>query len=169
MTTSRSPSTLPGLSPTPTQDDPDKLLLALLAAISARLLAAKQTPTQEPIPSPVPPAPQGKNAGDEVRGRKQGLSTVKRAQYSLEFKLQAVGYLLERGLSVAKAADALGIPHNSLHNWKKLYARKVRQGSLPSPIEEIIRLRQENKRLLSEQNLFKQLASYLAKEPTTHE
>jgi len=67
-------------------------------------------------------------------------------KYSLDFKKQAVALALDIGYS--KAGGQLGIPHGSIHGWKK---QLEISGELPMNGKvDKINLAEENKRLQKE-------------------
>ena len=42
-------------------------------------------------------------------------------EYTTDFKLDAVGWVLEHGFTIAEAADSLGIKADMLRQWIKEY------------------------------------------------
>ena len=67
----------------------------------------------------------------------------------------------EEGLSQAEVSRRLGIPENSLRNWK----RSLKGGGQPSALEaELLRLRAENERLRMEGEILKKATAFFAKE-----
>lgn len=92
-------------------------------------------------------------------------------QYPIEFKIDAVKLLEEKGYTVSEAANSLGIPQANLTKWRKQY----REGRLipgqkraqPTPEEaELRRLKAEVKRLEMELAIVKKAAVYFAKHMT---
>ncbi len=84
-------------------------------------------------------------------------------QYPMEFKVDAVKLLEEKGYTVSKAANSLGIPQANLTKWRKQY----REGRLvigdkraqPTAEEaELRRLQGEVKRLEMELAIVKKAA-----------
>lgn len=89
----------------------------------------------------------------------------KRRAYSLEFKLEAVRLLRQKGVSVAQVARDLGVSENVLHSWKRKFEEDPSFGTRPSAEqEEIRRLRKELKRVEQEREILKKAAAYFAKE-----
>ncbi len=92
-------------------------------------------------------------------------------QYPMEFKVDAVKLLEEKGYTVSEAANSLGIPQANLTKWRKQY----REGRLlpgykraqPTPEEtELRRLQGEVKRLEMELAIVKKAAIYFARHST---
>lgn len=92
---------------------------------------------------------------------------AKRAQYTLEFKLEAVR-LVKNGQSLAAVSATLGVVQQTLHNWVKAdrAGKLVGAGAKPvSPEQmELARLRAEVARLKMERDILKKAAAYFAKE-----
>ena len=92
-------------------------------------------------------------------------SSLKRTQYSPQFKEQAVERATRDG--VPKAAQDLGIAQSMLYNW----VSKSRQTGQPFEDQklqqaELARLRRENARLEQELAFVKKAAAYFAKNPS---
>ena len=92
-------------------------------------------------------------------------------QYPMEFKIDAVKLLEEKGYTVSEAANSLGIPQANLTKWRKQY----REGRLlpghrraqPTAEEaELRRLQGEVKRLEMELAIVKKAAIYFARHST---
>ena len=93
---------------------------------------------------------------------------VPRKDYTVEFKQEAVRQVIAEGKSSAQVARELGIPEQTLDNWRKAYkAGKWVMGS-GKPVTpeqmELTRLRAENARLKMEMEILKKAAAYFAKE-----
>jgi transposase len=92
---------------------------------------------------------------------------AERAQYTLEFKLEAVR-LVKNGQSLAAVSATLGVVQQTLHNWVKAdrEGKLVGVGAKPvSPEQmELARLRAEVARLKMERDILKKAAAYFAKE-----
>jgi transposase len=56
------------------------------------------------------------------------MSRSKRAQYTLEFKIEAVR-LVRGGQSVGAVSQVLGVAAQTLHNWVKRDAQKLLVGA----------------------------------------
>lgn len=92
-----------------------------------------------------------------------------RKQYSKEFKLDAIGLVLEHGYSRAEAARSLEINANMLGRWIKEHQGDDGQafrgnGKLSADQAEIRRLREENRRLKMEKDILKKATVFFAKE-----
>jgi transposase len=92
---------------------------------------------------------------------------AKRAQYTLEFKLEAVR-LVKTGQSMAAVATTLGIVEQTLYNWVKADREGKLKGAGTKPVSpeqmELARLRAEVARLKMERDILKKAAAYFAKE-----
>ena len=94
---------------------------------------------------------------------------MERRKYSLEFKLEAVNLVRERGVAIVQAARDLDLNHNMLRRWlKELDADPVHAfpglGQMKPEQLEIDRLRKEVVRLKAERDILKKAAAYFAKE-----
>ena len=95
------------------------------------------------------------------------MTKATRAQYTLEFKQEAVR-LVESGQSVAEAARSLGVVEQTLSNWVKA----KREGTLKEVTGktgvtaeqmEISRLRAELARVKMERDILGKATAYFAK------
>lgn len=95
-------------------------------------------------------------------------------KYTPEFKRQAVALAQELG-SAPKAAERLGVPESSIHNWRvKLKAGESLNGAVvsalgkvpgaESPDEELKRLRRENQQLQKANYILKQAAAFFSQD-----
>ena len=95
------------------------------------------------------------------------MSKGKRAQYTLEFKIEAVR-LVRSGQSVAAVSATLGVSDQILHNWVKVDLRGLLKGTAARPVSpeqmEISRLRAELSRVKMERDILKKATAYFAKE-----
>ena len=95
------------------------------------------------------------------------MSKGKRAQYTLEFKIEAVR-LVRSGQSVAAVSATLGVSDQTLHNWVKADSRGPLKGTAARPVSpeqmEISRLRAELSRVKMERDILKKATAYFAKE-----
>jgi len=95
---------------------------------------------------------------------------VKRKQYTKEFKLDAISFVVDQGLTIAEAARNLEINAGMLGRWiKESQADNDGQafrgnGKLTPEQEEIRRLKLENKQLKLERQILKEAAVFFAKE-----
>lgn len=83
-----------------------------------------------------------------------------RRNYDGEFKREAVQLVRDRGLSVKKVAEDLGIHPNVLSRWKREYLKDGKdafpgKGHLRPEEEELIRLQRENADLREERDILK--------------
>jgi transposase len=95
------------------------------------------------------------------------MSKSKRAQYTLEFKIEAVR-LVRGGQSIAAVSQVLGVAAQTLHNWVKAEAGGLLKGTTAKPVNpeqmEISRLRAELARVKMERDILKKATAYFAKE-----
>lgn len=94
---------------------------------------------------------------------------MQRRKFSREYKLEAVGLVRERNVSVAQAARDLDVHENVLRKWVKEYGSDPVQAfpghgqMLPEQLE-IERLRKEVAKLKAERDILKKAAAYFAKD-----
>ena len=93
-----------------------------------------------------------------------------RAQYTLEYKLEAVRQV-QAGQAISVVSKVLGIPKASLGNWVRHAAKGElsgaadKQGATVTPEQmELARLRAENARLRMERDIAKKAAAYFAQD-----
>lgn len=95
------------------------------------------------------------------------MSKAKRAQYTLEFKIEAVR-LVRGGQSVGAVSQVLGVAAQTLHNWVKWEAKGQLKGTAAKPVSpeqmEISRLRAELARTKMERDILKKATAYFAQE-----
>ncbi len=92
-----------------------------------------------------------------------------RKKYSKEFKLDAVGLVIEQDYSIADAARSLGINANMLGRWVKQHRSEEGQafrgnGKLTPEQEEIRKLKARVKRLEMERDILKKATAFFAAE-----
>ena len=92
-----------------------------------------------------------------------------RRQFSLEFKLEAVRLVKERGVSVVQASRDLDLGEGVLRRWIKELAADPGQafpgqGQLKPEQQELDRLRREVAKLKAERDILKKAAAYFARE-----
>ena len=97
------------------------------------------------------------------------MTKATRAQYTLEFKQEAVR-LVESGQSIAAAARSLGVVEQTLYNWVNAKREGRLKGAASSKavsVEqmEISRLRAELSRVKMERDILGKATAYFAKGP----
>jgi len=95
------------------------------------------------------------------------MTKATRAQYTLEFKQEAVR-LVESGQSIAAAARSLGVVEQTLYNWVKAKREGRLKGLASSQAVsaeqmEISRLRAELARVKMERDILGKATAYFAK------
>ena len=86
-------------------------------------------------------------------------------RYTEEFKVEAVGQVVDKGYRVADVAARLGVSQHSLYEWIK--ARRTPPGERQvqlSQADELRRLKAELKRVTEERDILKKAAAYFAKQ-----
>ncbi len=95
------------------------------------------------------------------------MTKTTRAQYTLEFKQEAVR-LVRGGQSIATAARTLGLVEQTLHNWVKAERQGRLNGADKKAVSaeqmEISRLRAELARVKMERDILGKATAYFAKE-----
>jgi transposase len=94
---------------------------------------------------------------------------MQRRKFGVEFKLEAVRLVRERGVSVAQAARNLDVHENVLRKWLQAFAADPGQaflghGQMKPEQLEIERLRREVARLKAERDILKKAAAYFARD-----
>ena len=92
-----------------------------------------------------------------------------RKKYPKEFKLDAIGLVLDQGYSRSEAARSLDINANMLCRWIKEHQSEDGQafrgnGTLSPEQAEIRQLKDENRRLKMEKEILKKATVFFAKE-----
>jgi transposase len=92
----------------------------------------------------------------------------RRSLFTPEFKVEAVKRVTHQGLSVAEAAEQLGISGTLLRRWRKAFEADPDQafpgaGRLPPLEQQVQRLRAENQRLRREQEILKKALAFFAR------
>lgn len=92
--------------------------------------------------------------------------STKRRRHSEEFKREAVALVTEQGYSNAEAARNLGINENLLRTWRKKYAagEPGEPAMSETEVQELHRLREENRRLRMERDILKKATAFFANE-----
>ena len=86
-----------------------------------------------------------------------------KANFTEEFKRDAVLQITERGYAVAEVAARLGISKYSLYEWKKRYGKQVTARD-DEQAAEVRRLKRELQRVTEERDILKKAAAYFAKD-----
>ena len=94
-----------------------------------------------------------------------------RRVFTREFKVEAVRLVKERGVSVAQAAQDLGIGPNVLGRWVREATADKHQafpgrGQMKPDDAEVARLKRELAKTKAERDILKKTIGYLSKEPT---
>ncbi len=91
---------------------------------------------------------------------------AKKRQYTDEFKREAVKLVTEQGYTQAEAARSLGINPNLIRRWRLKFAPEQVGTETMSETEqqELIRLREENRRLRMERDILKKATAFFASE-----
>jgi transposase len=97
------------------------------------------------------------------------LTNQKRRQYSAEFKREAVELVTNKGYTIAQAARNLGITDKILGRWRREQLQNKEDafpgtGHQSQEVEELNRLREENRKLKLEREILKKAAAFFAKE-----
>jgi transposase len=92
----------------------------------------------------------------------------KRKTYSREYKIGAIQMVEQKGMTMREASEALGINEGMLWRWRKEHKDgKIESfpgnGRMSEKDAEIARLRQENRRLLAEQEILKKATMLFAR------
>ncbi len=104
-----------------------------------------------------------------IQARRDEMTRTTRAQYTLEFKQEAVR-LVQNGQSIAATARTLGLVEQTFHNWVKA----ERQGKLSGADKKVVsaeqmeisRLRAELARVKMERDILGKATAYFAKGST---
>lgn len=92
-----------------------------------------------------------------------------RRRYTKEFKTEAKALVLKQKIPVAQAASDLGIGKSTLDKWVRDEKLRLADPNALSEteLEELSRLRKENRLLKMERDLLKKTAVYFAKDTQT--
>ena len=85
-----------------------------------------------------------------------------KANFSDEFKRDAVRQITDRGYPVSEVSQRLGVSAHSLYAWRKKYASDVGKGD--EQADEIRQLKRELARVTEERDILKKAAAYFAKD-----
>ena len=84
-----------------------------------------------------------------------------KANFSDDFKRDAVAQITERGYPVAEVSKRLGVSSHSLYAWKKKFSQPAGSDEKES---EIRRLKRELARVTEERDILKKATAYFAKD-----
>lgn len=84
-----------------------------------------------------------------------------KANFSDEFKRDAVAQITERGYPVAEVSQRLGVSQHSLYEWKKKFTQPSGGDDKDA---EIRRLKRELTRVTEERDILKKATAYFAKD-----
>lgn len=82
-----------------------------------------------------------------------------KANFTEDFKRDAVLQITERGYPVAEVAARLGISKYSLHEWRKRYGKPVVTARDDEQAAEVRRLKRELQRVTEERDIPKKAAA----------
>jgi transposase len=103
-----------------------------------------------------------------ARESESRVSKRNRRKFEPEFKTEAVRLVLEEGRTINAVAKSLGIYSSSLSDWVRqaeIDRGKGPPGALKTEeLEELRRLRKENRELKVEREILKKAAAFFAKE-----
>lgn len=87
-----------------------------------------------------------------------------KANFTEDFKRDAVVQITERGYPVAEVAARLGISKYSLYEWRKRYGKPAVVARDDDQVAEVRRLKRELQRVTEERDILKKAAAYFAKD-----
>ena len=87
-----------------------------------------------------------------------------KANFSDDFKRDAVHQIVERGYPVAEVSRRLGVSTHSLYAWVKKFAPPEQSNSDDHQSAEIRRLKLELARVTEERDILKKATAYFAKD-----
>ncbi len=86
-----------------------------------------------------------------------------KANFSDDFKRDAVAQITERGYPAAEVSQRLGVSQHSLYAWKKKFSKA--SGSVDDDKDiEIRRLKRELTRVTEERDILKKATAYFARD-----
>ena len=97
------------------------------------------------------------------------MNDQKRRQYTAEFKREAVELVTKQGYTISEGARSLGIRRTMLDRWRREQLDKEKNafpgtGHRSPEADELVRLREENRRLKLEREILKKAVAFFAKE-----
>ena len=84
-----------------------------------------------------------------------------KANFSDEFKRDAVAQITERGYRVAEVSERLGVSPLPLYAWKRQFAQRPEEGSKDAKIRQ---LKRELQRVTEERDILKKATAYFARD-----
>ncbi len=87
-----------------------------------------------------------------------------KANFTEDFKRDAVVQITERGYPVAEVAARLGISKYSLYEWRRRYGKPTAVARDDDQAAEVRRLKRELQRVTEERDILKKAAAYFAKD-----
>ena len=84
-----------------------------------------------------------------------------KANFSDDFKRDAVAQITERGYPVAEVSQRLGVSQHSLYEWKKKFTQPIGGDDKDA---EIRHLKRELIRVTEERDILKKATAYFAKD-----
>jgi len=84
-----------------------------------------------------------------------------KANFSDDFKRDAVAQISERGYPVAEVSQRLGVSQHSLYEWKKKFSQPSGDDDKDA---EISRLKRELNRVTEERDILKKATAYFARD-----
>ncbi|TKV41337.1 transposase [Sphingobium sp. MP9-4] len=84
------------------------------------------------------------------------------ANFSDEFKRDAVAQITERGHRVAEVSERLGVSQHSLYSWKKQFGKVVSGDGAKDA--EIRQLKRNLARMTEERDILKKATAYFARD-----
>ncbi len=85
-----------------------------------------------------------------------------KANFSDDFKRDAVRQITDRGYPVSEVAERLGVSAHSLYEWKRKFSPT--EAKSDGQADEIRRLKKELARVTEERDILKKAAAYFAKD-----
>ena len=91
---------------------------------------------------------------------------MKKTQYTLEFKSEAVKQVIEKKYPAVEVASRLGVPVGLLYTWirKMRPIPEVPSADLQTLQAEMVRLKAELRRTTEERDILKKAAAYFARQ-----
>jgi transposase len=85
-----------------------------------------------------------------------------KANFTEEFKRDAVRQITERGYPVAEVSQRLGVSQHSLYEWNKKFGTS--NGKASDEADEVRRLKKELARVTEERDILKKATAYFARD-----